>query len=368
MSRQSSDRLARPTEPLFGNSERLELLRTAAHILVIDDETSNLRLITGMLRHAGYRSITTITDVRRLEEQLDGIQPDLVLLDLHMPHRDGFAVIRMLQPRIIDEHLPVLVVSGDISPEARRRALALGARDFLTKPFDLIELTLRVRNQLETRLLYLDVRKQNRALLESIHGRTQELEHTRVEMLERLATAAEYRDDSTSRHTERVERLSGRLSEALGLDREEVTLIRRASIMHDVGKIGIPDALLLKPARLTDEEMAVMRTHTLIGAHILGGSEAPLLRLAEIIALSHHERWDGSGYPNHLAAEGIPLPGRIVAVADAFDALTHDRPYRKAWPVPVALAEIERHRDLQFEGRIVDALQGVVPTLAMANA
>ena len=345
---------------LFGSSARIDLLRTAAHLLVIDDEDANLRLIRNMLRHAGYRYVSTIKDGRALEQEIAATPPDLVIVDLHMPHRDGFAVIEALQPWILNEHLPVLVVSGDGCSQARHRALSLGARDYLTKPFDLTEMTLRVRNQLETRLLYQDVRKQNRALLEAIHGRTQELEHTRIEMIERLAMAAEYRDDDTSRHTERVGNMSARLAASLGMQANDVRLIRRASPLHDVGKIGIPDALLRKTSMLTEDEMAVMQTHTVIGATILRGSDAPLLRLAEVIALSHHERWDGTGYPHKLRGEHIPLAGRIVAVADAFDALTNDRPYRKAQTVEDGIREIVRNRGTQFDPRVVDALEHAV--------
>jgi putative two-component system response regulator len=361
-----SERPGFSSTSLFGSSERIDLLRTAAHILVIDDEETNLRLIRGMLRHAGYRHVTTLDDARMLERHLAEAPPDLVIVDLHMPGRDGFEVIEVLQPWIISEHLPILVVSGDTSSAARHRALSLGARDFLTKPFDLTEMTLRVRNQLETRLLYQDVRKQNRALLEAIHGRTRELEHTRIEMIERLAIAAEYRDDETSRHTERVGTMSARLAEALGMPPGEVRLIRRASPLHDVGKIGIPDLLLRKSTSLTAEEMAVMQTHTIIGATILGGSEAPLLRLAEVIALSHHERCDGAGYPHRLSGEQIPLAGRIVAVADAFDALTNDRPYRKALSIDASMREIAAHRGRQFDHQVVEALERVVATEAAA--
>ena len=353
------ERLAGQSESLFGNKERLNLHRSAAHILVVDDEEMNLRLVTTMLQHAGYRCVTTLTDARELEDQMEISPPDLVILDLHMPKRDGFDVIAMLQPWIIAEHLPVLVVTGDISVDARHRALALGARDFLTKPFDLTELTLRVRNQLETRLLYRDIRKQNQALLEAIHGRTQELEEARIEMLERLAIAAEYRDDDTHRHTERVGEVSGRIALALGMKSEEARLMRRAAALHDIGKIGISDALLLKPTSLTVDEMMTMRTHTTIGARILGGSHAPVLQLAEIIAISHHERWDGTGYPNQLAGNDIPLPGRIVAVADAFDALTNDRPYRKAGTIGEGLAEIDRQRGIHFDPNVVDAFMSV---------
>jgi putative two-component system response regulator len=358
----TSERLDRQPDPLFGSSSRLDLLRSAAHILVIDDEEANIRLLSSMLRHAGYRSVTAMTDGRDLERHVAVTPPDLVILDLHMPNRDGFEVIGALQPLIVEEYLPVLVVSGDSTSEARRRALALGARDFLTKPFDLTEMTLRVRNQLETRLLFQDVRKQNRALIETIHGRTRELEHSRIEMVERLAMAAEYRDDDTSRHTERVGTMSAEIATVLGLPPDEVSLIRRAAPLHDVGKIGIPDALLLKPSLLTAPEMAVMRTHTVIGASILGGSHAPLLQLAEVIARSHHERWDGAGYPDNLAGENIPLVGRIVAVADAFDAITNDRPYRKALSPADALREIQHHTGTQFCEKAVAALAQLAKT------
>ena len=350
-------------EPPFGSADRLRLLRTSAHILVVDDEDLNLSLITTMLHRAGYRCVTTLPDPRQLEQRLASTQPDLVILDLHMPQRDGYDVIQALQPWIIADHLPVLVLTGDNSTDARHRALSLGARDFLTKPFDIVELTLRVRNQLETRLLYQDVRQQNRALLEVVHGRTRELEDARFEVLERLAIAAEYRDDDTSRHTARVGEVSGRLAQAMGMSEIEAQLMRRAAALHDIGKIGIADALLLKPTSLTPDEMRVMQTHTTIGAHILGGSHAPVLQMAEVIALSHHERWDGHGYPQQLAAGDIPISGRIVAVADAFDALTNDRPYRKALPMSAGLAEIARNSGTHFDENVVHALMTIAPTL-----
>jgi putative two-component system response regulator len=343
----------------LGAPDRLQLLREAAHILVIDDEEVNLLLITSLLARAGYRSVTTLKDAAELEQQIQTQTPDLVILDLHMPGRDGFSVLDALQRQVLEEHLPVLVVSGDFSLDARRRALSLGARDFLTKPFDLIEMTLRVRNQLETRLLYLDVRKQNRALLEAIHGSTQQLEDARIEVIERLAVAAEYRDDDTSHHTRRVGERSARLARVVGMEERDVRIMARAAALHDVGKIGIPDALLLKPGPLTEEEMRIMRTHTTIGAHILGGSADPILQLAEVIALSHHERWDGTGYPHGTASDAIPLAGRIVGVADAFDALTNDRPYRRARSAELALEEIRAARGRQFDADVVKALEQI---------
>lgn len=209
---------------------------------------------------------------------------------------------------------------------------------------------------LETRLLDLDLRKQNWDLIDAVFGRTRELADSHLEMLQRLAIAAEYRDDSTGQHTRRVGEFAARMATALGLPGEEIRLIRRAAPLHDVGKVGVPDALLLKPTGLTAEERAVMQSHTVIGGHILSGSTAPLLQMAESIALSHHERWDGAGYPAHLAGDDIPLAARIVCVADAFDALTNDRPYRLARSLTESLTEIRRHRGRQFDPRIVDVV------------
>ena len=313
-------------------------------------------LVSRLLARAGFGSVVGLQDARQLEATLALSIPDLVITDLHMPGRDGFSVIEALKPLIVESHLPVLVVSGDAAVESRNRALSLGARDFVSKPFDPTELALRVRNQLETRLLFHDVRKQNRALREAVHGRTQELEGARLEMLNRLATAAEYRDACTAQHTVRVAALAAHLATELGLAPADVEDIRRAAPLHDVGKIGVPDDLLRKPRALSPEEVDVMRTHTKIGADILRDSSVKVLQVAREIALTHHERWDGTGYPCGLAGEDIPLAGRIVAVADAFDAITYDRPYRAARSAQEAIEEIVRHRGTQFDPEVVDAL------------
>lgn len=309
-----------------------------------------------MLRQAGFAYVSGLRDAREFEWRFHAAPPDLLILDLQMPERDGFTVLELLQPWIASDQLPVLVMTEDSSIEVRRQALALGARDFVTKPLHINDVTLRVRNMLETRLLYLDLRKQNWDLIDTVFGRTKELEDSHIEMLERLAIAAEYRDDSTGQHTKRVGDVAARLAVLLGLPDDEVRLIRRAAPLHDVGKVGIPDALLLKPAVLTPQERRIMQSHTVIGAHILAGSEAPLLQMAERIALCHHERWDGRGYPSGKAGEDIPLAARIVSVADAFDALTNDRPYRAARSLTESLTEIHRHRGTQFDPRIVDVL------------
>jgi putative two-component system response regulator len=319
--------------------------------------------------------VTGLSDPRELPQLLITAPPDLVITDLHMPEVDGFGVLDLLAPLINQERLPVLVVTGDSSRDARQQALTRGAKDFVTKPFDMIEVLLRVRNLLESRMLFQDLRKQNRTLLESASGRTRELESTRIEMIERLALAAEYRDEETSEHNQRVGLLSSRLAESIGWTSEDAGLLRRAAALHDIGKIGIPDALLRKPGALTEGEVRVMRTHTSIGARILGGSHVPLLQLAETVAMSHHERWDGTGYPRGLKGDDIPVAGRIVAVADAYDAITNDRPYRPARSISVALDALREHADRHYEGRLVDALERIVaaepdyagPSKAAAN-
>ncbi len=346
---------SRTDRPLDERDRSRRLLSTA-RILVVDDDPEEVAVLKAMLRNAGFAYVSSLTDPRQFEWRFHAAPPDLLILDLQMPHRDGFELLELLRPWIAADQLPVLITTEDPSVDVRRQAFALGARDFVTKPLHSSDVSLRVRNMLETRLLYLDLRKQNWDLIDAVFGRTQELEDSHIEMLERLAIAAEYRDDSTGQHTKRVGEFAARLAGRLGLSESDVRLIRRAAPLHDVGKVGIPDALLLKPAGLTTEERRVMQSHTIIGAHILSGSDAPLLQMAETIALSHHERWDGDGYPSRTAGEAIPLAARVVAVADTFDALTNDRPYRPARSLTESLEEIRRHRGRQFDPKIIDVL------------
>lgn len=345
---------------LFGEPFRLNLLCLAAHIVVIDDEPQYVDLVTTVLQRAGFTSITGLPDGRGLRPLLTAAPPDLVITDLHMPHCDGFGVLNMLAPLINHGRLPVLIITGDGSRDVCHRALKRGAKDFLTKPFDLNEMLLRVRNLLEGRLLFQDLRKQNRALLESAIGNSRELESTRLEMIERLALAAEYRDDDTNLHNERVGQLAERIALQIGQTSDQAALLRRAAALHDIGKIGVPDELLRKAGPLNEAELRVMRTHTTIGARILGGSNSSVLQLAETIALSHHEAFDGSGYPHAISGTAIPVAGRIVAVADAFDAMINDRPYRQARTVGEAVSELSCQSGRQFEARLVESLIQVV--------
>jgi len=330
-------------------------LQQHAKILIIDDEPANILLLQRLLQQDGFAALESATDPRQALPLFTEFHPDLVLLDLHMPHLDGFAVMKQFKSRIPDgDYLPIIVLTADVATEAKQQALAMGAMDFLTKPLDHAEVRLRIRNLLQTRFLYKEVQNQKEVLEDKVRERTADLEQAQLEALERLALAAEFRDDETGQHTQRVGVRSAMLAKAVSLPPDQVELIRRAAPLHDVGKIGIPDAILRKPGKLTPEEFEVIKTHTAIGAQILSGSRSPLLQMAEEIALTHHERWDGTGYAG-LAGATIPLPGRIVALADVFDALTNDRIYRKALPLEEALIEIERQRGRHFEPELVDA-------------
>lgn len=327
-----------------------------ARILVVDDQEENVTLLSFMLASAGFGDVVGLTDPAELLARFHQLDPDLILLDLHMPRLDGVEVMRRLACEVPDGvYLPVLMLTGDTTSEAKHRVLAAGAKDFVAKPFDETEVLQRIRNLLETRFLHRRLAAHNAALEERVRERTQELEQAEAEILHRLARAAEYRDDKTGQHTQRVARTSARIAEALGLSEDRVELLRLAAPLHDVGKIATPDAILRKPGKLTEAEFEIVKTHTTIGARIFTGSPFSMVQFAREIALAHHERWDGSGYPRGLKGEEIPLPARIVAVADVFDALCYERPYKPARPTDEALAEIEGERGRSFDPLVVEA-------------
>jgi len=323
---------------------------TAARILIVDDNDANSELVREILLEAGYGNVQTSRDAPGVARlcRLDPV-PDLLVLDLQMPGMSGFQVMAELGDMLQKPpFLPVLIVTADVTLATRRRALSLGAQDFLTKPVDAVEVLLRTRNLLRAHLL-------QRELNDLVTSRTRDLDLARIEVVQRLALAAEYRDDDTHHHIERVGRSTKIIATSLGLATNAVDRLALAAPLHDVGKIGIPDSILLKPGPLTDEEMRVMRTHVTIGACILAGSPSPVICAAAEIARFHHERWDGCGYLDGLAGEQIPLGARIAALADVFDALTHARPYKEAWTVERAVAEIVDQRGRAFDPAIVDA-------------
>ncbi len=332
-----------------------------ARILMVDDEESNLELLRRILEPVGFKDLKETADPFQVLPLCQEDLPDLVLLDIAMPGKNGFEVLAEIRGLVgEEEYLPVLVLTSDHSPETKRKSLSAGARDFLTKPLSPAEVRLRVKNLLETRFLHMALRDHNQLLEERVRERTAELEEAHKEILLRLARAAEYRDDQTGEHTRRVGRLAGAIAQELGLDPEYVSLIERVAPLHDVGKIGVPDEILLYPGRLKPEHMNVMRSHTEIGGDLMSGSGIPLLDMAEEIARTHHERWDGSGYPAGLSGEEIPIAGRIVAVADSFDALSHSRPYESAWAPEDAWWEIARKAGADFDPGVVEAFTEVL--------
>ncbi|HEX6372011.1 MAG TPA: HD domain-containing phosphohydrolase [Longimicrobium sp.] len=337
------------------------LLSGQVRILAADDDATALSVLARILARAGFHDVRTTLDGDCVPAMFAEHAPDLVVLDLHMGRVEGTDVIARLRPLIPrDTYLPILVVSGDLTEEARIGALAAGAVDFVSKPYAPAEVLLRVRNHLHTRSLHLSLAGQNQALEQKVRERTRELEQTAWEVLDRLARAAELRDDDTGIHTRRVGELSARIAEAMGLPAVDVEMIRRTAPLHDLGKVGIPDGVLLKPGRLSDGERALVQRHTEIGAEILAAGRSRMVRMAEEIARSHHERWDGAGYPLGLAGESIPLSARIVALADFYDALSSDRPYRAAWPRQQVMDEIAAGRGTHFDPAVVDAFMDQV--------
>jgi putative two-component system response regulator len=325
-------------------------------VLILDDNDAQALVIEGMLRRGGFHNVHVLTDSREILDAVISNPPDLLLLDLHMPYHDGIETIRAIKNTVPPENrFPIAVLSVEAQPDKKTEALALGARDFISKPFEVSELLLRVKNLLETRYWFLTVQQQKQNLETLVARRTFELEQTHVEMLTRLARVSEHRDDQLGEHVWRVATVSAMLARELDLPSSYADLLLRAARLHDIGKIAIADGILMKPARLSPEEFEIIKKHTTIGAQLLAGGNSALMQMAERIALTHHERWDGQGYPRGLSGHEIPLEGRIVAVADTFDTITHDRPYRRAQSVKEAVVEIEKHRGTQFDPSVVDA-------------
>ncbi|RYG68953.1 response regulator [bacterium] len=334
-----------------------------AKFLIVDDDPDNVLLLTKILESANYEHIESANNGLQALKHLRNYSPDLILLDLMMAQMDGFEFLTLLRAQVpADSYLPVLVLTADNSVVSRQKALSLGATDFVLRPHENFDVLLRVRNLLHTRFLHLEVLQRNEILESQVRERTFHLEESQAELklaqldvIDRLALVGEHHDDDTGIHTHRVAQVSARLAERLGLPWDEVEMIRRAAPLHDVGKIGISDSILLKPGRLTLEEFGTMKRHCEIGAQLLSGGRSEMLKMAKSIALTHHERFDGTGYPRGLKGDQIPLEGRIVAVADVYDALTHERPYKHAWTPSEAAQEIRKQSGTQFDPRVVMA-------------
>lgn len=324
--------------------------------LIIDDQEYNVTLLERMLARAGYKYVYSTMDPFQVPHMLLEINPDIVLLDMHMPGMDGLQILKIIREQTgAENYLPVLMLSADVTSEMKQQGLQAGVNDFVTKPFDRSEVILRIQNLLKTRQLHIQIQQHKMTLEERIRERTEELQKAQLEILQLLGRAAEYRDDMTGQHTLRVGRLSGLIASYLGFSEQYVDMIGLAAPLHDIGKIGIPDNLLLKPGQFEPSEYERMKTHTLIGADILDGSSFAVLKMAGVIARWHHEKWNGTGYPDGLKGEEIPIEARIVAIADFYDALTHERPYKNAWTPQETITEIKKQSGSHFDPRIVDA-------------
>lgn len=346
-------------------------------VMIVDDESMNIKILRRLLELEGFSSFVTTSEATTALSLIRQEQPDIVLLDLMMPYVSGLDILADVRADASISFIPVVILTAVTDRETRVRAVELGATDFLNKPVDASELIPRVRNVLAVKGYQDQLRQYNNNLEAAVRQRTAELEISRRDLIHCLARAAEYRDDDTGQHVFRVGRYTRLIAESLGLTEDLVETLEQAAQLHDIGKIGIPDAVLLKPGRLTDEEMALMqrhpgfgkriltsyskedesslRRHAEVGAHILEVGSSRILDLARTIALTHHERWDGGGYPLGLKGDDIPLVGRIVAVADVFDALSSRRSYKKAFPLDECFGIMQESRGTHFDPEVLDA-------------
>jgi putative two-component system response regulator len=357
--------------PLFPAADR-----TAVRIAIIDDEPLNIQVAQKLLQDAGYRRFVTTSNASEALDLLLSDPPDLVLLDIVMPEVSGMEILKCLRATAATRHIPVLILTMVTDGRVKYEAIRLGATDFLTKPVDAHELAARVRNALVSKSYHDRLANEKVRLEQMAKQRTDELAASRREVVHLLARAAEYRDDETGRHVIRVGLHAGVIARGLGFGNDEVELLELAAQLHDLGKLAIPDSILHKPEKLDDKQTELMRTHCGIakkimqplaeeewrilqthsrdGAKLMQMHDSPLLKLATRIAQTHHEWWDGTGYPLGLAGEDIPIEGRITAVADVFDALSSARPYKDAYPREKCFAMLEEARGTHFDPKVLD--------------
>jgi len=337
-------------------------------LLVVDDNAVNLTLFRHLLLKLEDAEVECVADPVVALARCAEHEPDLILLDYMMPVVDGLEFIRRL--RLIPDRaeVPVVMVTADTESDVRLRALELGAQDFLTKPVNKVEITARVKNLLALRKSRQQLANRAEWLATEVAKATAEIAAREKEAILRLSRAAEYRDPETGSHLLRMSNYTRLIAEQLGLPPAEQELLLEASPMHDIGKVGTPDHILLKPGRLTPDEFNVMKQHASIGYEILRDSLSPLLQCAAVLALAHHEKFDGSGYPHGLAGAAIPLYGRIVAVADVFDALTSERPYKKAWTLEAAVDFLNSNSGSHFDPACVTAFLAVWPQVLEIHA
>lgn len=344
----------------------------SGRVVIVDDEPINIKLIQKYLRGAGYHDFVPTTDSRQAVDLVRTANPDIVILDVVMPEVSGLEILREIRHDEELSHLPVLIVTASTDEQTKIDALELGATDFLHKPVKPTELLPRVRNALVLKAHHDQMAAYSKQLETEVAQRTADLAQSREEVIHVLACAAEYRDHETGNHVIRVGRFAGIIARALGYSQSDAELIEHAAILHDAGKIGISDSILLKPGKLTPEEFETMKRHCEYGERILKAqpsdqsqpfllhsclpaTRSPVLRMAAIIARTHHERWDGSGYPDGLEGENIPMVGRITAVADVFDALSSKRCYKDALPLKQCIEVMKQERGRHFDPKVVDA-------------
>lgn len=330
-----------------------------AVILVVDDTPSNIDILSIILR-SEYTVKAATSGEKALALAL-GSPLDLILLDVMMPGMDGYEVCRRLKGDPRTSSIPVIFVTALSETTSEEEGFAAGGVDYITKPVKAPIVKARVR-------AHLALHAQQRELERQVRERTMEIEETRLEIIRRLSRAVGYKDDESGLHILRMSRYAYILAKRLGLEATWTETLLQASPMHDVGKIGVPDKILLKPAKLNPEEWEIMKRHTLFGAEIIGEHPSLLLRMARDIALTHHEKWDGSGYPLNLRGEATPLCGRITAIADVFDALTTKRPYKEAWPIENAVKEILSGSGTQFDPDLIARFKDSLPEILEARA
>ncbi|HEX4123923.1 MAG TPA: HD domain-containing phosphohydrolase [Tepidisphaeraceae bacterium] len=357
-----------------------------AKIMIVDDEPLNVKVVRKYLQSAGYSNFVTTCDSTTCMQLLQTERPDLVLLDVMMPNINGLQILESIRAHERFQHLPVVILTASTDAPTKLAALERGATDFLPKPIDPHELLPRVRNVLIVKAHQDYLANYSAELEREVQNRTAELQLSRLRVFECLARAGEFRDDATGRHVVRVGRCAAVIAEALGFDRRQCATLEVAAQLHDIGKIGVPDAILLKPGKLEPEEFALMKRHCQYGKAIIDStardesglswqlpgrpddsgenSESPLLAMAATIALTHHEKFDGTGYPRGLKGEAIPLEGRITAISDVFDALHSARPYKPAFDMPKCAEIIRQSRGTHFDPAISDAFAKLLPDLA----
>lgn len=335
----------------------MSLIQTSATekatVLIVDDTPMNISILVGLLKPF-YKTVVAKDGEQALNRVFSGSVPDLILLDIMMPGIDGYEVCERLKADPRSKHIPVIFISAMSDAVDEEKGLLLGAVDYIAKPVSPPIVLARVKT-------HLALSQQQRALANEVEARTQELEKSRKELIRRLGLAAEYKDNETGLHVQRMAEYARLIAVEMGFSHKDADTLEAAAPMHDIGKLGIPDKILCKPGKLTPEEYKIIQSHPEIGAKILGTPDSELLLIAQQVALYHHEKWDGSGYPHGLKGDDIPLVARIAALADVFDALVCIRPYKQAWPLEKVLALFEDEKGRHFDPQVVEAFKQVLP-------